>query len=749
MKKALSVILAMIFTFSVLVVGVNAGKVAGNVFNFSYKSGDIVDLTSYKNKLNPNGGPIHTSLEFNADTTEPISGGTKTISDDYTLYTGFSAYSAYAESISFSGIGPILVENRYAFGDNPVNELYVPFNIYSYDYYIDDCYEDALLYSISTGKPVASGYASYLFGNCLNLETVTIDNYSDKLFKWAFYNCTSLINVYFTDKVTKISTGMFERCTSLESIEIPSTIKTIGECAFYNTGLNSITIPSTVTSIEPYALGYQGNNTVPANGAFFNYNGYGTDAASINRYPKKYGISKVEGFKIYGEAGSEAERYANENGFEFIETEGQTEKAVYSACAAKQAALGENAEINVSVSSGADKIQLINSDNKTITYTRDSANVKSIETVSDSKETWTLYLKTYKPTETYNVKAKFGKMWVTGDNIQFTLDELQLLEKTVYSAKVDIPGLKGNYAYVDVIAGGSPIKIQLRDSSGSTITYNRDNPNVVSIKTDEVLHIETWRIKLRVYKSTEDYTVYAKYNNGWSDKTSTFTLDKIVKSQSELNLCMVNYGDENYPERYLIIIVNSGTKRIASGNVYDEEDIGCTVARTEYAHLIGAYETGREKWEIPYGLYHSLLNFSGALNYISAEMADGSWVTEGYRIREEYNGYGYDIYIDTVEPGSVKRVYSAEVISQSGKYVDVKVNVTAGASKIQFINNKGETLTYTPLNTAVKSIEQSGDNEIWTISLYTYRPTDTYTVNAKYGREWKTGSGVQFTVNEQ
>ena len=83
----------------------------------------------------------------------------------------------------------------------------------------------------------------------------------------------------------------------LSIVELPEGLTNIGYGAFANTGLKEIYIPSSVTEIGDYALGYTSN---------WIYD----DTIS--------GVAKVEDFIIYGSAGSAAEKYAEDNGFEFV-----------------------------------------------------------------------------------------------------------------------------------------------------------------------------------------------------------------------------------------------------------------------------------------------------------------------------------------------------------------------------------------------------------------------------------------------
>ena len=127
------------------------------------------------------------------------------------------------------------------------------------------------------------------FELCQNLTSVTIPDSVTKISSSAFSRCTSLNNIIIPDSVTEIESSAFEGCTSLNNIIIPDSITEIEHFAFKGcTSLMSITIPSSVTRIDDRAFGY----------GDFDY--------------------KVEGFVIRGIRNTEAQRYAEENGFEFI-----------------------------------------------------------------------------------------------------------------------------------------------------------------------------------------------------------------------------------------------------------------------------------------------------------------------------------------------------------------------------------------------------------------------------------------------
>ncbi len=159
----------------------------------------------------------------------------------------------------------------------------------------------ASLTNVKIGNGVTS-IGEQAFYACTSLTSVKIGNGVTSIGYEAFYGCNSLTSITIGNGVISIGERAFLYCTSLINVAIPDSVTSIGDHAFYAcTSLKGIVIPESVTEIGEQALGYYYNGT---NGT----------------------LNKIEDFVIYGKAGSAAERYANENGFDFLPTESAPSK---------------------------------------------------------------------------------------------------------------------------------------------------------------------------------------------------------------------------------------------------------------------------------------------------------------------------------------------------------------------------------------------------------------------------------------
>ena len=151
------------------------------------------------------------------------------------------------------------------------------------------------------------------FYSCSNLKTVTVGKGVKVIGKQVFYQCSALDSVILPEGLTEIGVGAFNYCLSLTDITIPDSVTTIRGSAFANCkALTSITIPAGVTTIEVAAFYFCTDlNTViiPSNVKTIGDQAFG--------YYYNNGTRQNTDLVIYGFTGTEAQRYANENGFTF------------------------------------------------------------------------------------------------------------------------------------------------------------------------------------------------------------------------------------------------------------------------------------------------------------------------------------------------------------------------------------------------------------------------------------------------
>ena len=95
----------------------------------------------------------------------------------------------------------------------------------------------------------------YAFSGCNELRTIDLPSSITSIGAFAFESCSSLLNIPDMENVTDIGIYAFSRCWSLTSISIPNGVTNIGSYAFYYcTGLTNVSIPESVKAIAPYTF---------------------------------------------------------------------------------------------------------------------------------------------------------------------------------------------------------------------------------------------------------------------------------------------------------------------------------------------------------------------------------------------------------------------------------------------------------------------------------------------------------------
>lgn len=171
-------------------------------------------------------------------------------------------------------------------------------------------------------KDGTSNIADSAFWFCSNLSSVTIPDSVNSIGSMTFRGCKDLTNITIGNSVTSIKSYAFQNCTSLTSVTIPDSVTSIGYAAFYGCiSLTNLTIGNSVTSIRHLAFWNctkLTSVTIPASVKLIGEDAFGY------YYDENRIKNKIEGFTIYGNTGSEAEKYANENGFLFVPIDTKT-----------------------------------------------------------------------------------------------------------------------------------------------------------------------------------------------------------------------------------------------------------------------------------------------------------------------------------------------------------------------------------------------------------------------------------------
>ncbi len=144
--------------------------------------------------------------------------------------------------------------------------------------------------------------ASEMFSVCSSLKTVNLPDSLEKIGIGAFANCPELEYVKLPENLKTIDWSVFANCNKLKNLEIPDSVTKVGEGAFSGCGATYVVLGKNVESIGVQSFGYTA----------------------------KFGLSfepiKIPDFTVYGYKGTAAEKYAEDNGFNFVDiTEGKPE----------------------------------------------------------------------------------------------------------------------------------------------------------------------------------------------------------------------------------------------------------------------------------------------------------------------------------------------------------------------------------------------------------------------------------------
>ena len=327
MKKFWLKTMAIVIIISMLL-SVNTFAHSLEYIDVVLNSGDVVEEEQYyvgrSEENHPNYDPNFKDVNkvtFNAFGSEPI----------IVKNSGFSGCIApcTVNEIVFNGTGDIILGSR-AFAITNITDLNLPSNI-KFEDGACDVFSESKVKNVTIGCSMCES----MFYGCNYLETVTFtaDNDINEIPKAAFELTVGLKKIEIPSSVKKIGDSAFE-LSAVSEIKFNEGLETIGNLAFNTWGsFEKITLPSTVKSIgekcfnsyKPYLIELNdGLERVGKQAFICNFANQSVKIpASVTEIGEKaFGYSdsgkKAENFTIYGYRGTAAETYANENGFTFI-----------------------------------------------------------------------------------------------------------------------------------------------------------------------------------------------------------------------------------------------------------------------------------------------------------------------------------------------------------------------------------------------------------------------------------------------
>mgnify|MGYP000443806860 FL=1 len=456
------------------------------VYDVTVHSGAVVEERQYA-ELYEEWSEDHywiNKLTFDARGVAPI-----TI-NDYG-FAGANGAPGYIRTIDFIGSGDVVFGSQ-VFNFTGIESLTLPANV--------------------KFKDNAEG----IFTSCLRLKTADI--YCDVVPKM-FDDCNSLETVNFKGNTTSIPYAAFRNC-NIKRLDIPSSVKSIGEEAFFGSNqMAAVTLRSGLSSIG--AKAFYDNNfkfvIIPASVTSIGEKAFGYISDS----------KTIEGFTIYGYRGTAAETYANENGFTFVplDSESSVKDVTYTP------SWSSVNDYSFSVDGRPLKLQVIEATGATRTFSRHASNVaikaydeqgnEVHDTSADlAYEVWTVKTR-LTPNSSLKIHAKYDNVW-EDQTYDFSISTLYS-DTTLKSAELAETSGKKSAVDCKIVTGSGVNKVRIEYEDGMTTTVNS---SMAVLNETNMTYTYNLSVKPR-HIGENSFKVYIKTpTDGWKYATTlTYTVE--------------------------------------------------------------------------------------------------------------------------------------------------------------------------------------------------------------------------------
>ena len=163
---------------------------------------------------------------------------------------------------------------------------------------------------------------------------------------------------------------------------------------------------------------------------------------------------------------------------------------------------------------------------------------------------------------------------------------------------------------------------------------------------------------------------------------------------------------------------------------------------------------------------------SGAGYSTGSETANYSWNDVPYNLAGLPSGYhpkGYMVEFGDLTVGDsntvvnpsddglvtipeIDRILSVTELTTPvvASFATLEVLVSTPATKIQFVDENGNTATYYDgYNRVVSIVENADGTQTWTVNMMVYKLSQTYTVVPRFGKVWTPEGGYEYTISDK
>ena len=222
------------------------------------------------------------------------------------------AYSTFLKKIELpDGLNKI---GEYAFSNSGLVSVVIPGSV---DYISKRVFGDCIELRSVTIMQGVSEIQDSAFEFCTSLESIGLPDSIKYVAPYSFFSCKKLTSIKIPNKVEQISFCCFESCASLEKVELPASLKYINTAAFNGCSLiKEITLPESVKRINVdafYGCESLKSFTVPESVYTIGNNAFGMTLSETDRET----VKKIPDFTLNCYENSAAYDYAVENGINY------------------------------------------------------------------------------------------------------------------------------------------------------------------------------------------------------------------------------------------------------------------------------------------------------------------------------------------------------------------------------------------------------------------------------------------------